>query len=403
MRAAPRWRAWIIATRNLIFAKARSAAQTSRAFVPLAVTMNNLASLYLQMGNPEAAIQIAAEALAGPVGSADRTIRPKLEFQLASALARKGRFDEADSIYKAAVDELEEQGDFDSTARALASLGTAAFEANRLDEAEDALSKALLLVRIHHLTASANVLRGLALIKSRQGDSRSAASLFNAAIAEPQSLTPRWAIFADRAQFRLEHNNLRGALSDFREAHRLATLMRADIVPADQDRITFESGLSRVGAGLVNAGNRLAQQTSNREFLTETFDVAEEDRLWSLRALVPAANDWRTRLPGGYWDLLARYQSIERALMAQPSPEMQKRASELQLELQEIEAERHRWFWFATMGSARATPDPPWLTSGTCSIRTACYSASTSRNRADGFGPSIGMASMFIPFLRLRI
>ncbi len=323
---------------QLDYLKARQAAETARELVPLAAATNNLASLYLQMGNPEAAIRIAREALAGPVGSADRKIHPKLEFQLASALARVRRFDEADGIYKEAVGELEEQGDFDSTARALASLGTAALEANLPDEAETALSKALMLVRIHHLTASANVLRGLAQVKSRRGDLRSAAALFNAAIAEPQSLTPRWVIFADRAQFRLDHNELPGALADFREAHRLAALMRADIVPADQDRITFESGLNRVGAGLVDAGNRIAQQTSDRTLLKETFDIAEEDRLWSLRALVPAANDWRTRLPPRYWDLLAGYQSIERGLMAQPSAEMQKRASELQLELQEIEA-----------------------------------------------------------------
>ncbi len=323
---------------QLDFLKARKAAQTSREFVPLAITMNNLASLYLQLGNPEAAIHIATEALAGPVGRADRTIRPKHRFQLASALARVDRFGEADSIYKAAVEELEEQGDFDSTARALASLGNAALEANRLDEAETALSKALLLVRIHRLTASANVLRGLAQVKNREGDLRSAASLFNAAIAEPQSLTPRWVIFADRAQFRLGHDDLRGALDDFREAHRLAALMRADIVPTDQDRITFETGLSRIGTGLVNAGNRLALETSNRTFLKETFDIAEEDRRWSLRALVPATDDWRTRLPGSYWDLLARYQSIERSLMAQPSAEMQTRASGLELELRDIEA-----------------------------------------------------------------
>ena len=323
---------------QLDFLKARNAARASREFVPLAITMNNLASLYLQMGNPEAAIQIAGEALAGPVGSSDRTIHPKLQFQLASALARVGRFPEADGIYKEAVGELEEQGDFDTTARVLASLGSAAVEANRPDEAETALSKALLLVRLHHLTASANVLRGLAQVKSLRGDLRSAASLFDAAIAEPQSLTPLWVIFADRGQFRLDHDDLRGALADFREAHRLAGLMRADIVPADQDRIAFESGLNRVGAGLVDAGNRLAQQTSDRTLLKETFDIAEEDRLWSLRALVPAANDWRTRLPAGYWDLLAHYQSIRRGLMAQPSAETQKRASDLQRELQDIEA-----------------------------------------------------------------
>lgn len=323
---------------QLDFLKARNAARTSREFVPLAVTMNNLASLYLQMGNAEAAIRIADEALAGPVGSSDRMIHPKLQFQLASALARVHRFAEADGIYKEAVGELEEQGDFDTTARVLASLGSAALEANRPDEAETALSKALLLVRLHHLTASANVLRGLAQVESRRGDLRSAAALFDAAIAEPQSLTPLWVIFADRGQFRLDHDELRGALADFREAHRLARLMRADIVPADQDRIAFESGLNRVGAGLVDAGNRLAQKTSDRMLLKETFDIAEEDRLWSLRALVPAANDWRTRLPAGYWDLLAGYQSIRRGLMMQPSAEMQKRASELQRELQDIEA-----------------------------------------------------------------
>lgn len=323
---------------QLDFLKARKAAQTARELVPLAVTMNNLASLYLQIGNPEAAIHVAREALAGPVGSSDRTIRPKLQFQLASALARVSRFGEADAIYKEAIGGLEDQDDFDSTARALASLGSAALEADRVDEAETALNKAMLIVRMHRLTASANVLRGLAQVKSRQGDLRSAAFLFNAAVAEPQSLTPRWVIFADRAQFRLDHDDLCGALADFREAHRIAALMRADIVPADQDRITFESGLNRVGAGLVDAGNRLAEQTSDRALLKETFDIAEEDRLWSLRALVPQPNDWRTRLPAGYWDLLAGYQSIERGLMAQPSAEMEKRASDLQLQLQEIEA-----------------------------------------------------------------
>jgi CHAT domain-containing protein len=158
-------------------------------------------------------------------------------------------------------------------------------------------------------------------------------------------------IFADRAQFRLDHADLRGALADFRDAHRLAALMRADIVPADQDRVTFESGLSRIGAGLVDAGNRLAQQTSDRAFLKETFDIAEEDRFWSLRALVPASHDWRTRLPAGYWDLLARYQSIERGLVAQPSAEKQRRASALQLELQEIEAS-------AVLGADASRPDP---------------------------------------------
>ncbi len=118
--------------------------------------------------------------------------------------------------------------------------------------------------------------------------------------------------------------------------------MRADIVPSDQDRVTLEGSLSRIAAGLADAGNRLAQQTSDtaslRETLRETFDAAEQHRIWSLRALVPAPNDWRTRLPDTYWDLLARYQTIERALVENASTELRGQAAALQSELQHIEA-----------------------------------------------------------------
>ncbi len=321
------------------FFKARQTAQASHQFVPLAITMNNLASLYLQVGNPSAAAQIAREALAGPAGSADRTIRPKLRSQLAGALARMGQFDEACAIYRQAIRELEEQGDLDSAARVLASLGTAGLEANRLNEAEAALSEGLRLVRIHRLTASANILRGLANLKSLQGDPRSAAVLFQEAIDAPESLMPRWAIYADRGRFRINDGDLPGALSDFRAARKIAQRLRADAVPADQDRIALESGLGSIAAGLVDAGNLLARQTSDRRYLRETFDAAERDKLWSLRALVPTPNDWRTRLPGNYWDLLARYQAIERSLVAQPSAEARRQAASLQLRLQEVEAE----------------------------------------------------------------
>jgi CHAT domain-containing protein len=320
------------------FLKARQAAQTSGHFVFRAMTMNNLASLYVQMENPDAALQIAKEALAGPAGSVERTTRPKLQFQLATALGRLHRFDEAQPIYRIAADDLEEQGDLDNAARSLANLGIDALEANRLDDAENALSEALMMVRLHHLGSSGNVLRALAKVKDRRGDLRSAAALFDAAIDAPQGLAARWLIYADRGEFRLDHGDVGGAWTDFLEARRLAAVTRADVVPADQDRIAMDNGLSRIGAGLVDAGNRLAQTTSDPAILKITFDAAEQDRLWSLRALVPASNDWRTRLPENYWDLLARYQSIERAQMAQPSGDGQKQASALQVEMQVAEA-----------------------------------------------------------------
>jgi CHAT domain-containing protein/tetratricopeptide (TPR) repeat protein len=319
------------------FLKARQIAETSHLRVPLQMTLNNLANLYLEMGDSQAALRVASEGLAyhGPDSTG---VSPKIRFQLATALARLHRFDEAAPMYRQAIEELVDRGDMDATARVLGDFGGESLEAGRLEMAEDALSEALLLVRLHHLDASANILRALAKLKARQGDLRSAAALFDAAIEAPQSNTPQWLIYTDRGEFRLGRNDLTGALEDFREARRIAAQMRADVVPADQHRITLESGLSRVASGLVEAGNRLAQQKSDTSLLRETFDEAEQDRLWSLRTLVAAPNDWRTRLPDEYWDLLAQYQSVQRALFAHPSAELAKRAASLEMKLQQIEA-----------------------------------------------------------------
>lgn len=320
------------------FLKARQIAGKFNLRQLLLITMNNLAGLYLQMNDPEAAMRVAREALARTNEHDDEIAPSRLRFQLATALARLHRFDEAEPIYRQAIGEIATQNDLDTTARVLGNFGSDCLEAGRLEEAEDALSEALRLVRLHHLNASANILRALAQLRRRQGDPRSASALFEAALQSPPNLTPQWEIYADRGEFRLGMNDLPGAVADFRQARRIASQMRADIVPADQDRIALEGGLSRVAEGLVDAGNRLAQKTSDRKLLRETFDEAEQDRLWSLRALVPTPNDWRTRLPGAYWDLLARYQSIERTLLAKPSAELGKQAAALRMQLQQIEA-----------------------------------------------------------------
>jgi CHAT domain-containing protein/tetratricopeptide (TPR) repeat protein len=329
------------------FLKARQIAEASRLRVPLMVTMNNLAGLYLQMGDPEATMRVAGEGLSTTIkshaGDDSTHAGSRLSYLLATALARLHRFAEAEPIYRQAIKEIAEENDIEATARVLGNFGSACLEAGRLDQAEDALSEALLLVRLRRLDAS-DILRELARLRALQGDPRSAAALFDAAVQSPPGLTPQWEIYADRGEFRLGGNDLTGALADFRTARRIASQMRADIVPADQDRVTLEGRLSRVAAGLVDAGNRLAVEAAmlNRyratTLLRETFDAAEQDRLWSLRALIPAANDWRTRLPNTYWDLLARYQIVERSLLAKTSPELERQASVLQSELQQIEA-----------------------------------------------------------------
>ena len=320
------------------FERAREFATSAHDPVALAKTLDNLANLHLQMGNPQAAIQIAKEGLSGATAGADPADLAKLQYQLAQALFLIGRYNDAAEWYSASIEAMEDSNDLNTAVMVLGNWGNESIRAGRLDEAERTLSEGLWLMRIHHLKDNVNVLRGLARLKSLQEDRRSATVLFQEAIDTPTGQTPRWLIFSDRGDARLEWGDLPGALADFREARRLSAVMRADIVPADQDRIALESGLNRVVAGLIDAGNRLAVKTSDQRLLHETFDAAEQDRLWSLRALVPEPNDWRTRLPDRYWDLLAQYQSVERELLAEASPDREKKAANLRVELEQVEA-----------------------------------------------------------------
>ncbi|HYA15898.1 MAG TPA: CHAT domain-containing protein [Bryobacteraceae bacterium] len=317
--------------------RARSVAASVRDYRTSALVLNNLASLYLATGRVGSARDTALEGLALPQQYV--RYRPQLQVQLARALALEGRFGDAVPVYRQAIDDLLDRGDVETTAAVLALFGESAMDAGRLDLAEDAFDQGLWLIRIHHLQGHFSVLRGLAKVRAREGDRPSANSLFDAALREPLRGPGFWMIYADRGEFRLSTSDPKGALADFEEARRLITLMRSDVVPADSDRVARESGgFSRVPLGLVEAGNRLALETGDRQYLQETFEAAEEDRMWSLRALVPSENDWRSRLPGNYWDLLAQYQAAEAVFLERHSGAMRARAASLDLELQHLEA-----------------------------------------------------------------
>jgi CHAT domain-containing protein len=317
---------------------ARQIAGAAHQLRPLIFTLNTLASLYIHMGQFENAIVVAHEALQGPAGHADEDTRARLLCEVASSLAELKRFDEAVPYYLDGINGLLDAGDLNMAASVLGAFGNDSLTEGHVDEAEWALGEGLYLVRIHRLNASANILRGLARVKGLQGDARSAAALFQAALDAPSGPTPGWGIYADRGRFRLGCGDLQGALSDFREARRIAARARLGMVPADQDRIALESGLSDVIQGLVDAGNRIARENGDRVVLRETFDAAEQDRLWSLRALLPRPNDWRTRLPERYWELLREYQTTERTAAARGSAKTDQEIAQLGRQLQQIEA-----------------------------------------------------------------
>ena len=309
---------------------ARRTAEASGERVPLLYALTNMASLYLQMGAPDRALGISREALNGPAAHAAEGMYGKLLNQEAQALAMLGRFPEAEPVFREALTRMVDANELEGAARCWEGLGGYYIDAGRYADAEWALSEALRLVRTHHLKAATTVLTDLAKLRGRQGQTEVAEHLFQAALDTHETITPRWLVYYERGLFRLETGSIRPALEDFRESRRLAIRMRADIVPTDRTRVAVENRVSKIYEGLVDAGNRLALATNDKAILEETFDAAEQDRLWSLRSLLPESNDWRSRLPAHYWELLVRFQAAEAA-------GLRTQANELRLELKQAE------------------------------------------------------------------
>ncbi len=142
--------------------RAQATAEASGEMVPLIYALNNLGSLYLQMGAPDSALRISRHALNGPAGHAAAEMRGKLLYQEAQALTVLGRFPEAEPIFREALALIVDADDLDGAARCWAALGGNYIDAGRYADSEWALSEALRLVRTHRLKAATTVLSDLA-------------------------------------------------------------------------------------------------------------------------------------------------------------------------------------------------------------------------------------------------
>ena len=294
----------------------------------------NMAGVYLQLGDLESAAYYSELGLRRPTQPALQIYRAQLRLQLAQALSRQGRFDDARPLYRETLENLESRDDFAGAFLGWYHLGSDASNAGRLEVAESALTRALYLARMHKLGDTGSVLRKLGRLKAQQGDTRSAANLYNAAVAALPGNAPVWLAYADRGEFLLAQHDYAGAFRDFTLARELARVFRANVVPNEQGRVSQENGLARIADGFIEAGNHIARNTAS---LAATFDAAEEDRSTSLSALTPVSDDWRTRLPTHYWGMLARYRSLERASYGNPkAPRAQ--IDGLRINLNQIEA-----------------------------------------------------------------
>ena len=297
---------------------------------------NSIAWTYLKMDNIAAASEFADQAL-----TAQRSL-PRYNVHIvtlrAFLFAKTHDFPRSDTLFSEAINNSLDAGDWASAADAWYLKGRGYAAASRNAEAELALTESFRLRKLHHLPDLDVSMRDLAEVLGERGDLRTGTVLMDEAIASmggPKSTADTWGFLLDRGRLRMKKGDLRGALTDLRGA--LALARRLDVIPTDDDRVTFESGLAELYSLFIDCGNLLYLQDHDSKLKAEVFEAAEENRAASLRALVPQPNGWRMHLPPEHDKVLSQLQEAERELLTNPTHAAELEARQLRVSLDQIE------------------------------------------------------------------
>jgi CHAT domain-containing protein/tetratricopeptide (TPR) repeat protein len=319
---------------------ARELAVKTQDWEVAAALEGNIAELYAQMVETEAALRAAESGLALLKDCPTSKYRPKLLIQLGRLRAQTGRLDLALSLFQQAVQEADRQADLVTHAMAWSQLGYELMRLGHLEAAEHALLESFRSRRLNRDPAVLISYRLLGLLRLAQSDLNSASHLLDRAVtlaATSPRLVPFWQLHHDRGRVRMAQGRLVEALEDFRLAVDSARRWRPEVLPADALRVGVDVGLQEVFSSLVEAGNRLYFQTEDPALARETFEVAEENRAYSLRTLVAEPQEWRDRLPAEYGETLVRLRNAEAALLNGDSPSVRRQIRELHRHLAELE------------------------------------------------------------------
>ena len=304
---------------------ARKLADASGDTVTAARAGLNIASLYSNLGQMDAATEAIGRAMARLSGPERLARLPKLLTYLATVEAGRDRMPQAVNLYRQGIAAADRAGDREMYAFALNDLGYECLEHEQdpepLPNAESALLEAYRIRKLYHLRGIEGCYRNLGMLRLEQGDLRSASALLDKAVAisgQPGGAWPLWDIHYARGCVRLRQNRLRDALDDLRIAARLAHNWRRETFPDDATRISTEYKIRKVQSALVEAGNKLYLATHLPELAQETFESAEANRAASLRALLAEPRDWRRNLPAEYWETLRKLESAEVELVRSP-------------------------------------------------------------------------------------
>jgi CHAT domain-containing protein len=327
--------------------KLRESSKRARDYPVLAGSNANLAALFTQTDNLAAAEFYARESLEA-YSHAHSPLSYYPQLSLANILSRRPMSErqildpQSEKYFRDVIEAATRDGEWRAVSEGWLYYGRRLMEADRFAEADHAFAKSLSLRQKRHLRAEEDCLLEMSRLRLKEHRIREALSLADLAVnstSNDRSRVPFWMLLEARAKALLALGAEQEALKQSRMAIALARASRANVVPDDNERIGAENYFERAYSTLIDAGNRLYLRSGNTALIQETFEAVEENRAQTLEALLPAVQNWRSRLPEpAYHNTLAALVRVQsRLFLASPGPEVKRRYSELQIRLSEME------------------------------------------------------------------
>jgi len=284
----------------------------------LLVINGSLSSLYSQLGEYDAAIDRAKQALTEVPVRDYYAFRARLLIILATLYAHQGNVYLSRELFRQGIQEADRFADSELRSNARDRLGCEFLLSGQLVQAEALLLDAYRIRKLNRLPSLGESYRNLGILRLEQGDLRSASALLEASLVASKSSrgrVPNWRVYQARGRLRLAEGNLRQAHADFRLALELVRNYRLAVPASDAIRIGLEGLLQEVYASFADTGSRLYFETGSAGLARETFEAIEENRAASLGARLDERPELLRNLPPVYWERMAQLESAESAAL----------------------------------------------------------------------------------------
>jgi CHAT domain-containing protein len=335
------------------FLHARNLALQIRDREDLGAIALNLSSVYTQVWDYESALRVAEDGLAEIGNLHGNYSRPYLLLQIGRlhALAEEHSVEDSSGVVTAqylaeGIEAVRAAGN--NVALEAAGwdwLGEEHLKHGRLDEAERAFNEAYRLRFLLVPNQLGYSYAYLGELKLRKGNLAAASRFTRLALNAGEQGLPTWPLYQlghQLGQIRLAQGDSEAALNDLYAAMQSAAHWRIEVLPARSSLTQSNAGLEReIFRSFAIAAAQYADKTGSAAWAARAFEAVEWNRAASLRESLALRDVWRERLPGEYWEVLGRLQTLEARHALNSGLSSDQRNGELErlhLKLTEMEA-----------------------------------------------------------------